>query len=170
MTFSPDCTGTFPYFLWVFSILQRTPVFCKVTQNWKFLWGIGKGGCNWEKKNILMVLYTQYSILNSKFTGRGFPVLLIYRNSSKREEFMVSKLILLEPFPVHYTVMEPSFICRQTRVLGSVSKGVVLPIIKLCTKGSHLNSTLLILCKTEPYWFLALSQPCTGVTHIPSKV
>lgn len=123
------------FFFSVGFFLKRTPVFCC-----QFLWEVGKGGCNKEEKNILLVLYTQYSILNSKFTGRGFPALLTYRNSSKREEFMVSKLILLESFPVHYTVMEPSFIYRQTHVLGSVSKGAVLPIIKLCTEGSHLNS------------------------------
>lgn len=99
-------------------------------------------------KNILVVLY---SILNSKFTGRGFPALLTYRNYSKKKEFRVRELILLESFPVHYTVIECSFIYRLTRFLGSVSKGVMLPIIKLCTEGSHLNSTLLILCKTKPY-------------------
>lgn len=109
---------------------------------------IGKRGYNGEKKNILTVLY---SIFNPKFTGRGFPMLHTYRNYSKKKEFRVSKLILLESLPVHYTVIECPFIYRETRFLGSVSKGIVLPIIKLCTEGSHLNSTLLILCKTEPY-------------------
>jgi len=108
---------------------------------------IGKGWYNGEKKNTLTVVY---SIFNPKFTGRGFPVLLAYRNYSKKKEFRVSKLILLESFPVHYTVIECSFIYREMCFLGSVSKGVVLSIIKLCTEGSHLKSILLILCKAEP--------------------
>lgn len=110
--------------------------------------GGGGGRYNGKKKNILMVLY---SVFSPKFTGRGFLLLLTYRNYSKKKEFRVSKLILLESFPVHYTVIECSFIYRETHFLGSVSKGVVLSIIKLCTEGSHLNSTLLILCKTEAY-------------------
>lgn len=108
---------------------------------------IGKGRYN-GKKNILEVLY---SLFNPKFTGRGFPVLLTYRNYSKKEEFRVSKLILLQSFPVHCTVIECSFIYRETHFLNSVSKRMVFPIIKLCTEGSYFDSTLLILCKTDPY-------------------
>lgn len=79
-------------------------------------------------------------------------------------------LILLESFSEHYPVIECTFVHRELHFLGSVSKGVMLPIIKLCTEGSHLNSTLLILCKTEPYWFPALSQCLAEVTRTPSNI
>lgn len=87
-----------------------------------------KGRYSGKKKNILEALYSLFSL---KLTGRGFPALLTYRNYSKKEEFRVSKLILLECLPVHYTVIECSFIYRETHFLGSVSKGVVLPIISV---------------------------------------
>lgn len=46
----------------------------------------GMGGYRTVKKNILRVLH---SIFNPKFTGRGFPVLLTYRNCSKKPEIRV---------------------------------------------------------------------------------
>lgn len=122
---------------------------------------IGKGLILWGEEEYPQVLY---SIFNPKFTGREFPALLTYRNCCNKKKFRASKLILLESFPVHYTVIECSFIYREMLFLGSVSKGVVLPIIKLCTEGSDLNFTLLILCKTEPYWFPTLSLPSAEVT------
>lgn len=47
---------------------------------------IVRGWYNMEKKNIPRVLY---SIFDPKFTGRGFPVLLTYRNYSKKPEIRV---------------------------------------------------------------------------------
>lgn len=130
----------------------------KTASSFEWLWG---DGTIWRRRisRGYCIQYSIQSLLEEDFQCSSLT------GTTLRNQKLGWKSILLESFPVHYTIIQCLFIYRETHFLGSVSKGVMLPIIKLCTEGSHLNSTLLILCKIEPYWSPALSQHLAEVTR-----